>query len=111
MLSRVLIILYTIYMFWAMVDQVDFTFEGVEELARDVRIVLVLNVFYTLYAIMNGMTLVWEKASEFVDLFGEVGVALIPFMVFLVMYMFTIFLAFYMFGQHQVGFDYYNEMN
>lgn len=45
------------------------------------------------------MTLVWEKASEFVDLIDEVGKALIPFMVFLGLYMFMFFLAFYMFGQ------------
>lgn len=72
---------------------------------------LVLNVFYSLSAIQNSLTLVWESASVFVDLIAEVVLALIPFAIFLSLYLFTYFLAFYMFGQHQVGFDYYHEVN
>ena len=80
-------------------------------IARMVRLVLLLNVFYTFSAMGNNLTLVWEKASEFIDLIDEVGKALMPFMVFLFLYLFMFFLAFYMFGQQQVYFDYYYKIN
>lgn len=41
----------------------------------------------------------------------EVVIALIPILVFGFIYIFIFCLAFYMFGQHQVGFDYYSEEN
>ena len=59
---------------------------------------LLFNVFYSLEAISTNLTLVWEQASVFVDLIAEVLVALLPFAIFLILYVFTFFLAIYMFG-------------
>lgn len=72
---------------------------------------LTLNVIYTVLAFLASLTLVWEKSSEFNDLIQEVSTALGPFCVFLVAYILMFFAAFYLFGQQQVGFNYYYKKN
>lgn len=111
MASRAAIILFTVWMYIVMIRQVQFKFDEIKYFALVTRIVLLFNVFYSLDAISTNLTLVWEQASVFVDLISEVLVALIPFAVFLIMYLFTFFLSIYMFGQHQVGFDYFHPEN
>ena len=75
------------------------SFFWVEDFAWYTRLILSLNIFYTIGKITKQMTLIWEKASEFNDLIDEVQTSLTPFMVFLVTYMFMLILTFYMFGQ------------
>jgi hypothetical protein len=110
-ISRISIIYLSVYMFQAMNTQKTFEFLDFEILARWTRLVLTFNVFYCVTDISYAMTLVWEKASEFIDLIEEVWFALLPFLVFLFLYIIAIFLAIYMFGQQQVGFDYYYQKN
>lgn len=109
--SRVIIVGCSLYMWYSMRNQSDFSFYSFERFAFNLRTMLVLNVIYSFISILNNMTLVWEKASEFNDLISEVTTALGPFCVFLTAYVLMFFAAFYMFGQQQVGFNYYYKKN
>lgn len=109
--SRALILGLSLYMFESMVSGRNFSFYLFERFAQRVRVVLTFNVFYSLQQMAYSLTLLWEKASEFNDLIEEVSRALVPFMVFLLIYLIMFFSSFYMFGQQQVGFDYYYKKN
>ena len=56
-------------------------------------------------------TLVWEPAAVFYDLLIAVFKSLVPLVVFIIYIMVTFIFLFYTFGQHQLIFDYYTDIN
>lgn len=85
--------------FWALQQEYEFEFVQLENFARRARLVLTFNVFYCVVDISYGLALVWKKASEFIDLIAEIWKDIIPFLVFITIYLFALGLVIYMFGQ------------